>query len=159
MNVDAFQRSQVCRYLSRDEAEQLLDLGAIVHLERDDMLFREGDPGDTLYVILEGQIQVVAQLESGARKSLAVLDYGDVIGEAAMIDREPRSAAAVSVGTSRLWEMNRSQLIRLIRKHPQIAAKFMWSLMESLTARMRSANVTQSQLLQKIKVMSHSGLD
>lgn len=149
--LEAFLRTHLCRYLNRDEGEELLGIGHTHHLSSGDCLFSEGDPGDTLYTILDGEIEVVARLPTGDQKVLAVLGFGDVIGEAALIDREPRSAAAIARKESVLWEMSRSHLIGMIRQQPRIAAKFMWAVMESLTTRMRLANSTQAQLTEKLR--------
>jgi DNA-binding NarL/FixJ family response regulator len=68
-------------------------------------LFREGDRGDRLYVLIAGQVQIVKRREA-EMDVLAKLGVGDCFGEMALIDQEPRSASAVAVGDCMVIEVN-----------------------------------------------------
>lgn len=57
-------------------------------------LFREGDPGDSLYVILDGRIRISKLIPGAGEEALAILERGDYFGEMALIDHQPRSAMA-----------------------------------------------------------------
>lgn len=60
----------------------------------DQVLFREGDPGDNLYIVLEGKVRISKFLPGAGEEALAILDRGNYFGEMALIDNAPRSADA-----------------------------------------------------------------
>ena len=58
------------------------------------MLFREGDPGDAMYVVLDGRVRISKHIPGAGEEALAILERGDYFGEMALIDQMPRSAEA-----------------------------------------------------------------
>lgn len=91
-------------HLSEDEWRDLLRIGALVRYEPGDVLLNEGDDGDHVLVLVSGACQIVgARLDQG-RALLAVRWAGDVIGEQADLDQQPRSASAYALSkcTARL---------------------------------------------------------
>lgn len=77
-------------------ASTLLDQGHVRHFEKNDLLIERGDPTQEIYVMLSGRAHVLSFGESGRFVSFACLGPGDVIGELAAIDGEPRSASVVA---------------------------------------------------------------
>ncbi len=59
-----------------------------------DYIFREGEPGDRMFVVLEGQVMISKQITGAGEEALAFLERGDYFGEMALIDQQPRSADA-----------------------------------------------------------------
>lgn len=59
-----------------------------------EVLFNEGDPGDEMYIVLEGRVMIYKDIPGGGEEALAFLERGDYFGEMALFDREPRSADA-----------------------------------------------------------------
>ena len=152
MMLHAFRRTHICRYLSEEEAEKLLAEGTLRRLESGETLFKAGDKGDSLFVILQGRVHVFRELEGGVVKTLVVLGYGSIIGEVAVIDQQERSASIAALDDSALFELSRIQLIKLLRMQPSIAAKVLWAAMETIAVRLRDANVTvQTLLAEKLK--------
>lgn len=79
--------------LSPMEINFLSSLSKEKHFKREEYLFREGQEGDALYIVLEGQIRISKDTAAG-EEALAILERGDYFGEMALIDRQPRSADA-----------------------------------------------------------------
>lgn len=79
--------------LSPMEINFLTTLSKERHFKREEYLFREGEEGDHLYIVLEGQVRISKDTAAG-EEALAILDRGDYFGEMALIDRQPRSADA-----------------------------------------------------------------
>lgn len=79
--------------LSPMEINFLASLSKEGRFKKDEYLFREGQEGDHLYIVLEGQIRISKDTAAG-EEALAILDRGDYFGEMALIDRQPRSADA-----------------------------------------------------------------
>jgi len=152
MMLHAFARTHVCRYLSEDEAQTVLEQGSLRRFRQGAELFAAGDPGDSMFVILQGRIHVYQTLEGEIVKTIVVLGHGAIIGEMSVIDRQPRSASASALEESALFELSRAQIVGLIRNHPSVAAKVLWAVMETIAVRLRDANTSvQSLLSEKLK--------
>lgn len=80
--------------LSSLEINFLATLSKEKRLAAGEVLFREGDPGDHLYVVLDGQVRISKNLSGAGEEALAIMGRGDYFGEMALIDEEPRSADA-----------------------------------------------------------------
>jgi hypothetical protein len=89
-----------------------------------------GDPGDELYVVLEG----VVRIERRGRL-VATLGEGDLFGEVAVLDGRPRSADAVAEGAARCLAVPRDAVRAAIEAEPQVA----WELLGVLASRLRDA--------------------
>ena len=80
--------------LSSLEINFLTSLSREKKLRPGEVLFREGDPGDAMYVVLEGRVRISKIIPGAGEEALAILERGDYFGEMALIDRQPRSALA-----------------------------------------------------------------
>jgi CRP-like cAMP-binding protein len=150
--LHAFVRTHVCRYLSEEEAHALMDSGRLRRLAQGEVLFNSGERGDSLFVILQGRIHVYQPLPEGAIQSMVVLGYGSIIGEVSLVDRQDRSASAAALDDAALFELTRAQMVELIRAKPALAAKVLWSIMETLTVRLRDVTLNvQTLLSEKLK--------
>jgi len=97
------------------------------------IVFEQGDLGHTLSIILNGKIRVFRLTPSGLETTLTILGTGDLVGEFAVIDQQPRSASARAVGKSTLLQMNADTFFRHIRELPNLAL----GLMRVLVAKTR----------------------
>lgn len=109
-------------------------------------ILREGDLGETAFVILKGRVQI----RSGGR-DLATLGPGDTLGEMSMVDDKPRSATAVALEDTRLAEIHRDDFFEALQTDPQATISILTSLFE----RLREAN---SRILQLEGGRAESGL-
>jgi CRP-like cAMP-binding protein len=98
-----------------------------VQLAPGDFLFREGDSGDKMYVLLEGEIEVCL-----GNFVLETAGPGVLIGEMALIDNSPRTANAVAKTPSRLAEIDRRRFDFLVQQHPNFARHVMKTLADRL---------------------------
>ncbi len=80
--------------LSGLEINYLASLSREMQLAPGRVLFREGDPGDAMYVVLEGRVMISKRVTGAGEEALAFVERGDYFGEMALIDRQPRSADA-----------------------------------------------------------------
>jgi CRP-like cAMP-binding protein len=94
----------------------LAELCADVDLDAGEVLFREGELGDSLYVIVRGRVAVE---KAGGR--LAELGPGECVGELAALDWEPRSATVVAIGACELLRLERDDLMDQLGDHPELA--------------------------------------
>lgn len=100
--------------------------------ENGDIVFRQGDEGDCMYVVQEGQVEVVAR-DGDREVQLAVRGPGDIIGEMALFERETRSADIRALGRVRLLKIDRRNFMERIHDDPTLAFR----LVEMLSARVR----------------------
>jgi len=105
-------------------------------------LFVEGDPGDSLCIIVSGAIRVYKTIDSmaGEEKSLALLSAGAYLGEMTLLEGSPRSASARAEFDSVIFKITRENFIRLLREYPQAAIRFFVSFMNVLSERLRRTN-------------------
>src|SRR3954469_20513471 len=111
------------------------------------VILREGDPGDTCYVLRGGRARVTRQHGDGRSITLTNLGPGEIFGELAMFGGEVRSATVEAVDEVRAVALLAADLKRLLSEHPEIAVK----LLGALSGRLREANARISrQSFQKV---------
>jgi CRP/FNR family transcriptional regulator, cyclic AMP receptor protein len=111
------------------------------------IILREGDPGDTCYVLRAGLARVTRQHADGRSITLTNLGPGEIFGELAMFGGEVRSATVEAVDEVRAVALLAADLKRLLSEHPEIAVK----LLGALSGRLREANARISrQSFQKV---------
>ena len=112
------------------------------HYERDDVVFREGDPGDELLIVTKGTASAYLQLPNGANVRLATFAPGTVFGELAILDRGPRSASVFADSELSCYGFTTAAYIDLAEKAPAVAIQFIAAIGRELSGRLRSANRT-----------------
>ncbi|MBI4511591.1 MAG: cyclic nucleotide-binding domain-containing protein [Deltaproteobacteria bacterium] len=125
----ALRSSKLFAPLPAEELLPVAELLSEVQLEPGDVLFSQGDSGDSLYVILEGRVRV-----SRGEKDVAELGPSECFGELAVLDWEPRSASVVAVTRSELLRLDRDDLLDLLGDSPDLVH----SLARVLAARLRT---------------------
>jgi len=97
-----------------------------------EVIFREGDKGEGMYVVQSGKVRIAKQTSSG-EVVLNTLGNGDILGEMAIFDKLPRSATASALGEARVLSVDKAKLFRLISGDPTTAFK----IIESMSSRIR----------------------
>ena len=98
-----------------------------LHLAPGDSLFREGEKGEKMYVLLEGEMEILL-----GDFVLETVRQGALIGEMALIDDSPRTATAVAKTPSRLAEIDRRRFHFLVQQTPHFATHVMKTLADRL---------------------------
>jgi CRP/FNR family cyclic AMP-dependent transcriptional regulator len=104
-------------------------------LEAGRVLFKEGDQGDTMYIIQKGRIKITKRVNN-VEKILMVLGKGDFFGEMAIIRQTPRTASATAIDTCELLTFNRNGFVSMIAKNSSIAM----NIIEKLCLRLEKAD-------------------
>ena len=115
-----------------------------VELAAGEVLFRRGEPGDRLYVIAQGSISILADVDEGVASAhrLASFGPGVVFGETAMLDRGGRSAGAAADEHSVLYVLTRADFDTLREREPALANLVLLNIARELSARLRFATAT-----------------
>ncbi|HEV3192437.1 MAG TPA: Stp1/IreP family PP2C-type Ser/Thr phosphatase [Polyangiaceae bacterium] len=96
-----------------------------------EVVIREGDKGDELFIVLEGKVRV-----SRGDQTLTHLGRGEHVGEMALIRSVPRSASVTAVGPAELIAIRRSDFFEILRKEHEIAVKMLWQFLGVLADRL-----------------------
>jgi CRP/FNR family transcriptional regulator, cyclic AMP receptor protein len=103
------------------------------------LIFAEGEPGDTLYVVLEGQVRISRRIPGLGEEALAILRRGDIFGEMALIDEKPRSADAIAhSGACAVLAINRVDLAQAASSDPSSMLGFVALMCQVLCRRLRA---------------------
>ena len=100
------------------------------------VIFQEGDPGDGMYVVRTGRVEIAGTVEDQKHHVLAALGPGEVFGEMAILDDQPRSAAAKAIEPTTADFLPREPLLELIGRSPKLAL----SLVHVVSHRLREFN-------------------
>ncbi len=97
------------------------------------IIFEEGQPGDLMYVVKEGEVEILVH-----GKSVNQIHKGDILGEMALINTKIRSATAVAKTDSKLVPINEKQFKFLVQEHPFFALDIMAVLANRLRRRLET---------------------
>ena len=129
--------------LDDEAASALMESMTTSHLERGDILFREGDQGDRLFVIVEGKIKLGLTSVDGRENLLAILGPGEMFGELSLFDPGPRTATATAVAETQLIALGHQDLHTFLLGRPAVAA----NLLAALARRLRRTNESLADLV------------
>ncbi|HEX8855472.1 MAG TPA: Crp/Fnr family transcriptional regulator [Thermoleophilaceae bacterium] len=129
-------RAPIFSGLTNDELAGIAQVAVPRTWSAGEVIFREGDPGDTAYVIRDGVVRVTRQHPGGRVITLVELRPGDMFGELAMLVDETRSATAEATVDTRGLALLAGDLRRILIAHPEIALK----MLEVFAGRLRGAN-------------------
>lgn len=103
-------------------------------------VFREGDTGDALYLILEGKVRISREVSGMGEEALAILGPGETFGEMALVDDSPRSADAKVHERCRVLSISKDDLERVLFLHKDLAYEILWNFVKILSTRLRETN-------------------
>ena len=106
-----------------------------------EIIVRQGDVGDCMFVIQAGQVEVVVE-NDGVDTVLRTAEPGEFIGEMAIFDREVRSATLRAAGSARLLTIDKKNFLKRIQKDPSLA----FSLVQSMSSRVRDLSAQVARL-------------
>jgi CRP/FNR family cyclic AMP-dependent transcriptional regulator len=115
------------------ELEEVAKVAVPRHWDRGEMIFREGDVGDTCYLIRSGAILLTREHQDGRMVALAELRAGQLFGELAMFRGERRSATAEVIESATALALLAGDMQRLVRRNPDLALKLLASLAERVS--------------------------
>lgn len=115
-------------------------------LRKDEVLFNKGDEGDSLFVINSGRVKVFTHDQQGNEVVLNQVGPGEMIGEMALLDYEPRSAGIVALEETSIMELKREDFLEILNGYPDLAL----SVIRNLISRLRH----NTNYIEKITDMS-----
>jgi CRP/FNR family transcriptional regulator, cyclic AMP receptor protein len=116
---------------------------APVKVSKGHTLFKEGDSGDRLFVVVDGKLKLGTSSSDGRENLLSILGPGDMFGELSAFDPGPRTSTATAVTDAKLLSLAHDQVIGLITQHPKVGIQ----LLGRLAQRIRRTNETLADLV------------
>jgi signal transduction histidine kinase len=144
MMLDELRQVPLLADLSEEDLEQLYKMAETVSIPAGELVLREGDPGDSLYIVLDGELEV-SKRHGGQDVLLAVYKPGQFFGEMALLERAPRSASVRTLRESRLLLISQAAFQTLLSCSPSAPL----NILHTVTSRLRS---TESMLIQNEKM-------
>lgn len=99
-------------------------------------LFHRGDPGDGIFAIVSGEVRIVLESASGNQVVVRKLSDGDVFGELAVLDGQPRTASAVAATPVRSLHIAKARFLAWLREHPAASV----AMLQHVAYRLRTTN-------------------
>ena len=125
-------RPEALRLVARVAVEESHPTGTVI--------FRHGDVGEKLYVLLEGRVRITREVPGMGEEALAIVGPGDVFGEMALLDDSLRSADARVNERCRVLAIHRDAFEDLLFVHKDLAYEVLWNVVRLLTKRLRETN-------------------
>lgn len=129
--------------LDEETADKLMRTMTPRRLARGDVVFHEGDPGDSLYVIVSGKIKLARTSADGRESLMSVLGPGEMFGELSLFDPGPRLSTAYVVSNSELISLGNDSLRSFLSGHPEVAIQ----MLAGMANRLRRTNEGISDLV------------
>jgi signal transduction histidine kinase len=130
--------------LSEEDLSWIADCGQPVELAGGDVLAGEGEPGEALFVVISGELEVVKRSRT-TDVPIAVLGPGEIVGEMAIFEAQPRMASVRAVAPTRVIRIDRDTILELIRTRPSATL----SMLRTVTGRLRG---TEAMLREREKL-------
>ncbi len=150
---------------SYDMKELFFKKGVLKSYEKDVPIFYREDEGNSVYLISKGTVKIVNYSEEGKELIFAIFQEGDIFGEMSVFDKKPRSACAIPMTTSKVYELDGKCFISFLRERPDMLLQ----IVKIFSIRIRElndfvqdtifANLTSRVLNKLIKLSKLKGID
>jgi MFS superfamily sulfate permease-like transporter len=138
----AFDDLALAKGLAPDQLAALRGLLRREEIAAGETLFREGEPGDRVYVLARGAVTITIDASNGATSRVVTFAPGAMFGEAAMLDGRPRSATAVAEQEAVVYSLARGDINAIAESSPALVLKLLVNLGHHLSARLRQTTDT-----------------
>src|SRR5688500_4824083 len=132
MNLQDLRKSPLFQGLSDEELQKLMDMAEPVSLRAGNVLIRQGEPGDSAYVVMQGEFEVQKQTGQSLIK-IDVRNPGDVVGEMALLSRAPRNATLIAKTDGEVLRIPQEAFETLLQSSTTAARAVLHWVMSRLT--------------------------
>jgi hypothetical protein len=135
----ALRRVKIFAGMDDSQLERFIKYMEIAKARQFSDVVRQGDPGDAMYLVLDGEVRVRMMI-SGKESILTVLGPGEFFGEIALFDHGPRSADVVANLETTMLKVSASAFQKMSTEAPDLATPFLLAMGKTLTQRIRADN-------------------
>ena len=122
--IDMLSTAELFQTLSEDQVRQIAGVAADRTIRKNTVLFSQGNPGDTYWLVISGEVRVYRCTNEGIEIELDRLQPGDGFGEMALLTGEPRSATVETVRASRFLVINKNDFDQMVLASPELSVVF-----------------------------------
>lgn len=140
MDLSLLKQAQIFKDLDDGELARVAEVCKEQKYLSAKTIFKEGEPGNRLYIIADGEVRISRQIPGSGEEALAVLKKGTLFGEMAIFDQSERSTDAIANTDCTLITISRSDFELLIDFNRDIAYKVLWAVVRLLSSRLRVTN-------------------
>ena len=161
--IALLRETELFRDLTGEQIGEILSISRKISFSEDEVIMREGEEGDTMYIILEGTVEVVKSLVKGdpdeeedkKNKVFTRLDASvhAVFGEIALLETMKRTATIKTVTKCRLYEIKRSDFMRLADADHELGYRILLNLARIVSARLRKADEDTIKLTTALSII------
>ena len=138
--TELLHRTTIFRDLDDAELAQVANVCTQEAFAPGQYVFREGEHGNRLYLIADGEVRISRDVPGSGEEALAVLKAGALFGEMAVFDRSERSTHAIANGPATVLTISRADFELLLDLNRELAYKVLWACVRLLSSRLRSTN-------------------
>lgn len=147
-NIDDFLlKINIFSSLTKDEINLIINNFHKIEIEKDRMLFKQGDEGNELYIVKSGKVAITIDLPNGKKHEITTFSSGDFFGDMSIFEDAPRSATCYTKEESCLFSLLREDFFNLVNTHPSIAVKIMYEMLYTTTQRLRDTGEFLSDMV------------
>lgn len=140
MELELIKQSAIFADLTDDELSHITEICEEQKFKSGATLFKEGEPGNRLYIIADGEVRISRDIPGSGEEALTVLKKGACFGEMSVFDRSERSTDAIANKDCTLITITRSDFEIMLDFNRDIAYKILWSVVRMLSQRLRVTN-------------------
>ncbi len=134
--------------LTGEEVREVVRACEQEHFEPGECLFRQGEEADSLFIVVQGELEVVGHSPTGEKVVLAVLGPGTVVGELSLIEGGPRSATVAAVSQCQLFRLRRGKFDAMREARRPAAYKIIVGLASTVCERRRQTDARVEEVFQ-----------
>jgi CRP-like cAMP-binding protein len=138
--LEVLSSSPLFEMLSNQELEYIADLTRPKRFSAGQTIFEEGELGDSLYLIAQGEVEVIRRDAAGQPKTIAVLGANQFFGEMSLIDKEYRSATVKAKADAELMHLTAENLTAFRKQHRDGFTFVVINIARVISSRLREAN-------------------
>src|SRR5262245_1632879 len=136
-DLELLRKTAIFRSLDDSDFQALTMCLRVRRCEPGDVLFQEGEPGQSMMIVSEGTLAASVRRKDGGEQEINRMGPGETIGEMAFLDPAPRSASVRAVTKAAYYELDEDGLSTLRRRAPTAAAALVWATLRDVTRRLR----------------------
>ncbi len=138
--LQALQKTELFSDLTPAEATVASDGMQLIKLKEGEFLFRQGDAGDTMFLVINGELEVRLDVPGGAHRVVSRVGENSILGEMCLLLNEPRTATIVAASDAELWQVSRARFEESVKWNERWANQFVFLMAQTLAGRLSSMN-------------------
>ncbi len=146
--LEYFRKNHLLKDLSEKELQLILAATTPRDFQADEVIMREGDAGDAMYIMCDGSVAItkrlILELGDDAPRDKVMIRFraeeGVILGEMALIESDVRSATVTALTPCRMLELTKENFYRLLEQYPDIGVKILLRLAQYLSQRLRKCS-------------------